>query len=248
MIPYAAGELIARIRERGSVELDYHGRRPSASVAGSLPPWPASSKRRRPRRACSRSRPTPEYVRLAGELGLADGSRLTWSVADGPRGRRWRAISAADGAISHGLLLEVDPAGRPSRLELTTPAGLLTLHPSSDGHEIHGNVVTTTGEGVRPLAFGWGPEHELEVAGRPLATALGLHRRRKRLAVGASEEIDVLTVGPGLEVVSVTRSVVRLTETRWRVGTVELEIDQDGLPLGGLRWPLEPDAARPARG
>jgi hypothetical protein len=143
--------------------------------------------------------------------------------------------------MTHVLLLEVDPAGRPSRLELTTPAGLLTLHPSSDGHEIHGNVVTTTGEGVRPLAFAWGPDHELEVVGRPLATAVGLHRRRARVLVGASEAVEVLVIGPGLDVEAARRQIARLTETRWRAGTVELEIDESGVPLGGLRWPLETD-------
>jgi hypothetical protein len=187
-----------------------------------------------------RSPPTPELVRLAGELELADGSLLTWSVADGTRGRRWRGVSVAGGVISHVVLLEVDAAGRPSRLELTTQAGLLTLHPSSDGHEIHGNVVTTTGEGVRPLAFAWGPEHELEVAGRPLTTAVGLHRRRDRVSVGSDEAIEVLSIGPGLEVSAAKRRVVRLSETRWRVGAVELDIDEVGLPLGGVRWPLEP--------
>jgi hypothetical protein len=174
-------------------------------------------------------------------LALADGSQLTWSVADGTRGRRWRGIAIARGAVSHVVLLEVDLAGRPSRLELTTPAGLLTLHPSAIGLEIHGNVVTTTGEGVRPLAFAWGPEHELEVVGRPLATAVGLHRRRERILAGASEEVEVLTVSPALDVIAARRRVVRLSETRWRVGTIELAIDADGLPLGGLRWPLEPD-------
>ena len=70
-------------------------------------------------------------MRLAGALGLADGAWLTWSVADGRRGRRWRAVSTLAGAITHALLLEVDLAGRPARLELTTPAGMLTLHPSA---------------------------------------------------------------------------------------------------------------------
>jgi hypothetical protein len=118
---------------------------------------------------------------------------------------------------------------------------LLTLHPSSDGQEIHGNVVTTTGEGVRPLAFDWGPEHELEVAGRPLATLVALHRRRDRVPVGASEDVAVLAIGPGLDVMAATRRVTRLAATRWRAGAAELEIDEDGLPLGGVRWALEAD-------
>jgi hypothetical protein len=139
------------------------------------------------------------------------------------------------------VLLEVDRAGRPSRLELTTPAGLLTLHPSADQREIHGNMVSATGEGVRPLAFAWGPEHELEVAGRPLATAVALHRRRAEVKVGQGGELEVLSIDPGLDVAVVRRRFERLSEDRWRVGTVELEIDPDGLPIGGSRWPLETD-------
>jgi hypothetical protein len=199
--------------------------------------------------ACSRSRSTTEvrpgsqgsFTRLAGSLDLADGAHLTWSVADGSRGRRWRAVSVAKGAITHSVLLEVDLAGRPSRLELATPAGMLTLHPSADQAEIHGNVVRATGEGVRHLAFAWGPQHEIEITGRPGPTVVGLHRRRASVAVGASVEIDVLAIGPGLDVTAGIRRVERLTERRWRIGTsgVEIEIDADGLPVGGVRWALE---------
>jgi hypothetical protein len=135
----------------------------------------------------------------------------------------------------------VDRAGRPSRLELTTPAGLLTLHPSADQREIHGNVVSATGEGVRPLAFAWGSDHELEVAGRPLATAVALHRRRASVKVGQRGELDVLSIDPRLGVVAARRPFERLSEDRWRVGALELEIDPDGLPIGGARWPLETD-------
>ena len=183
------------------------------------------------------------FTRLAGSLALADGAQLTWSVADGSRGRRWRAVSLAGGSVTHAVLLEVDRAGRPSRLELTTPAGMLTLHPATDGTEIHGNVVGTTGEGVRHLAFAWGPEHELEIAGRPGPTIVGLHRRRASVAVGSSVEIQVLTVGPELEVVAGRRRYEHLAEGRWRLAgsAVDIEIDRDGLPVGGTRWALEAD-------
>jgi hypothetical protein len=139
------------------------------------------------------------------------------------------------------VLFEVDRAGRPSRLELTTPAGLLTLHPSADQREIHGNVVSATGEGVRPLAFAWGPEHELEVVGRPLASAVALHRRRAEVSVGQGGEFDVLSIDRGLQVAADWRRFERLSEDLWRVGSLELEIDADGLPIGGSRWPLEAD-------
>jgi hypothetical protein len=183
------------------------------------------------------------YTRVAGSLELADGATLTWSVADGSRGRRWRAVSTLNGAITHAVLLEVDLAGRPSRLELTTPAGMLTLHPAADQREIHGNVVSATGEGVRHLAFAWGPEHELELAGRPGPTAVALHRRRTSVAVGSSVEVDVLAIGMKLDVRPGRRRFERLGEDRWRVGLrasdIEFEIDADGLPVGGVRWALE---------
>ncbi len=63
------------------------------------------------------------FLRRAGTARLADGATLTWSLADGSRGRRWRAVATRDGSITHSLLLEVDLDGRPARLELTTPDG-----------------------------------------------------------------------------------------------------------------------------
>ncbi len=164
------------------------------------------------------------YVRLAGELELEDGARLSWSVADGRRGRRWRAMSLVDGTISHALLLEVDPAGRPSRLELTTPAGLLTLHPSADQAELHGNIVRPGGGGVEHLALPWGPEPEIDVIGRPLALAVGLHRRRDSVPVGQTLEIEAVAIEPALEIRIVRRRIARTSEDTWRV------IGTDGLP------------------
>ena len=67
------------------------------------------------------------------------------------------------------LLLEVDPDGRWTRLELATVRGILTLHPDLDGTAVHGNVVTP--DGVVPLTFAWSPQHRLVVAGEPVAAA-----------------------------------------------------------------------------
>ncbi len=78
------------------------------------------------------------------------------------------------------LLLEVGTDGRLGRLELTTPAGLLTLHPEPDEASIQGNVVAA--DGVRPLAFAWSTEHAIEVVGRPIAAAAMLHRLARSLA------------------------------------------------------------------
>jgi hypothetical protein len=193
------------------------------------------------------SRPVDQVRRPLREAGrgmLADGSLLVWSVAQGAQGRRWRAVATRDGTITQSLLLEVDPRGRPTRLELTTPAGLLTLHPEPDEGSIHGNVVAQTG--VLPLALPWSPDHELDVAGRPLAIGCGLHRLRSSISLGDRRSVPVLAVDASLAVTETVANVRRVAEDRWIVAVGPsgeeriVTIDADGLPLLGDRWPLEP--------
>ena len=188
-------------------------------------------------------------LRLAGGGTLGDGSRLVWSVADGRRGRRWRAVATVNGTISHALLLEVGLDGRPSRLELTTVAGMLTLHPDEARQTLHGNVVTT--EGVRPLTLPWSDEHGLEIEGRPIATAVTVHRLAGSTRVGDAKEIPVVTVAVDLAVAQETRRYVRLGEAEWRIerigettGATVLKVDERGIPAGlgdPQEWPLELD-------
>jgi hypothetical protein len=186
-------------------------------------------------------------LRRAGRARLADGSELLWSLAEGGRGRRWRAMAMIEGRISHALLLEVDRAGRPARLELTTDAGMLTLHPEPDGRSIHGNVIHRGG--VRPLALPWSADHDLEIVDRPLATAVMLRRLSSSVRVGAGETIPVLAIDRSLAVRPGTRLVRRLTDRQWIVadlaGAREMAIDLDpnGIPQFGPSaddWPLEP--------
>lgn len=173
-----------------------------------------------------------------------DGAVIAWSVAEGDRGRRWRAVATLEGTITHSLLLEVAPAGRVTRVELVTPAGMLTLHPEPGERAIHGNVVGVDGS-VRPLAFEWGPDHEIDVSGRPVATWVGLHRRRDTVAVGEVVSIQVLAIDPGLQVTMARRSVTRLDRERWLVASgpaapaIELRLDADGLPSAEVVGPLE---------
>lgn len=188
--------------------------------------------------------PPGRHLREGGRVRLADGASLLWSMAEGGRGRRWRAVATRDGAITHALLLEVDRAGRPARLELTTPAGMLTLHPEPDERSIHGNVVSAAG--VRPLAFAWSSEHELDIVDRPIAMAVGLHRRRGTCPVGATASIPVLVIDASLRAVPGDRTASRLTEDRWIVidratgAERTLTIDADGVLVSDERWPLEP--------
>jgi len=189
------------------------------------------------------------YLRRAGAGLLADGSQLVWSVADGRRGRRWRAVASSNGVITHALLLEVDTAGRPSRLELTTPAGMLTLHPDEAGRTLHGNVVTLSG--VHHLSLPWSDLHGLEVDGRPIAGAVTAHRLAGATAVGEGRAVPVVAITTDLALSETTRDYVRVGEGEWRIeeapgdgaGTI-LRVDSRGIPTGirdAREWPLELD-------
>lgn len=169
-----------------------------------------------------RARPT----RLAGAGHGPDGALVAWSLAEGGRGRRWRSTRTFDGRLVSVLLLEVTPAGRPSRLELTTAAGLLTLHPNAAEDALHGNVVAPGG--VRHLAFGWSADHALIVLDEPVAAAAlgpdGVRISRTGRLVG-------LRVDPDLAIESVVLAVqAPLPES-------------PSLPdlRDGAVWPLESD-------
>lgn len=127
-------------------------------------------------------------------MALPTGEVAVWSAADGARGTRWREAIERDKHLVRSLLLEVAPDGTPTRLELTTTAGLLTLHPEPDGSALHGNVVTPSG--IRHLAFAWSNAHVLLVEGSPVADAVAAGTR----GVGdrAGEAVDGVRIGDDL--------------------------------------------------
>ena len=176
---------------------------------------------------------------------MEEGTVVTWSIAEGTRGRRWRAATLVDGRVDVALLLEVGTDGRLSRLELTSASGLLTLHPEPDGREIHGNVVHSAG--VRPLEFPWSPDHEVDVVPVPIAHAPMLHRLAAGIRVGEGETIPVLAIDSGLSVRVATRLVRRVAVDRWEVADLAagrstvIELDDRGVPRlqAGMEWPLE---------
>jgi hypothetical protein len=156
-------------------------------------------------------------------------------------------VATLDGHVSHALLLEIDRSGRPARLELTTEAGMLTLHPEPDGRSIHGNVVHRGG--VRPLALAWSADHDLEIVDRPLATAVMLRRLSASVRVGQGETVPVLAIDRSLVVRPGNRLVRRLADRRWIVADLAgaremaIELDADGIPQlapSADDWPLEP--------
>ena len=180
---------------------------------------------------------------------MADGARLTWVLAEGRRGRRWRAtLLAPDGRMARATLLEVGLDGRPTRLEIAGPDGLLTVHPGDDGRRLHGNVVRATG--IDHVDLPWTVDHALLDGGSPVTAAAAVAALRDRIGVGEGRAIEVVEVTPDLAVHPGTRTVDRLAERRWRVrgadAGVELTVDLDELGIpeglgGGVAWPLELD-------
>jgi hypothetical protein len=160
-------------------------------------------------------------LRRAGHARLAEGSAVTWTVAEGAKGRRWREVVTRDGMIVHSLLLETFPDGRFAHLELSTPAGLLTLHPEGDG-TLHGNAVA--GGGVRHVVGpAWPPGAVVLVEGSSIAmAAAGASAGRRAIVVHSDLSLESRVLG-GAE--------------PWPAA------EADGTPRieGGASWPLELD-------
>jgi hypothetical protein len=161
------------------------------------------------------------WLRRAGSGRALDGSLVAWTVAEGRRGRRWREVVVApDGGIRSSLLLELDPDGRFSHLELSTAAGLLTLHPEGDG-TLHGNAVTAAGvDHVR--GDPWQPEAAIALEGSWICAAA------TRRADG-SWPAAALRIGLDLSMATEPAAFD------------PSQVDRDGLPAldGGITWPLE---------
>ena len=134
----------------------------------------------------------PAWLRRAGRGRLPDGREILWSVAEGGRGRRWRWVleggNGGEGTGGAGLggamaglggaglggaragLVEIDPVGAFTRLELDSAVGMLTLHPDHGGVRLNGNVVTA--DGVRPVDLAWRPGFAIAVEDDAFATRL----------------------------------------------------------------------------
>ncbi len=168
-------------------------------------------------------------------------------MADGRRGRRWRAITtAADGRLVQNLLLEVDPAGRLGRLEVASAAGLLTLHPGPDGATLHGNVVRAAG--VEHISLPWAPGHLLMAGGSPVTGVVAAQALAHVVGVGEGASFPAVEVAEDLAIRRSTWRVARVGERRWRLlaadggPSVTVDVDDDGTPAGlndAASWPLE---------
>ena len=191
-------------------------------------------------------------LRLGGRVELPSGKSIVWSVADGRRGRRWREVATRHGAVAWALLFETESDGRMARLEMSSAAGLLTLHPVGAG-VLHGNVVTPTS--IRHLSFPEAPGVSLFVVASPAAAAIALGSLAGTVALGETVRVTVLRIDARLEPQPATWDVSRVEERRWRLVSVpgeapssdaapevrEVRLDGSGLVdlPGEMRWPLE---------
>jgi hypothetical protein len=180
---------------------------------------------------------------MAGSGRAADGSTVTWTVAEGSKGRRWREVVALGSATVQALLFETDRDRRFSHLELARADGLWTFHPEPDG-TLHGNHVRP-GDGEVEHVRGWpfGRDDALVVEGSPIALAALAWASASATAPGATTSVGAVVIGVDGELKRLPRlKVERLSATRWRVGDAPpLDVDPDGLPVleGGSRQPLE---------
>jgi hypothetical protein len=184
-------------------------------------------------------------VRRGGHARNPLGDLITWSEAEGERGTRWRESIEREGQLIRALLLEASTDGRPTRLEMTTRAGLLTLHPESDESALHGNVVTPAG--IRHLAFPWSPEHELFIVASPASATIGIRRFAQRMVVGAGATVDLVYVDDELQPRPARWRVERIGTHGWHLHDIDgseerrLTVSNDGRPilLDELFWRLE---------
>ena len=166
-----------------------------------------------------------ERLRFGGRGQGAEGASVVWSVAEGERGRRWREVRNIGHGVASSLLLETDPSGRFVHLELSTPSGLLTLHPENDG-TLHGHAIVSDGvEHVAGLAW--------DVDGIALLDGSTVCRLAAVASLPTTLWIEVKPI-----------RIERLAADTWRFSAEEpFSVDRRGLPLlrGGEVWPLERD-------
>ncbi len=144
--------------------------------------------------------------------------------------------------MASSLLLETDAAGRFSHLELSTPSGLLTLHPEPDG-TLHGHAIVSDGvehvEGVP-----WDADGIVLLEGSTVCRLAAAALLAGSVAAGELKGHLAALIPATLWLEVKPIRVERVDATSWRLGTDEpFVVDERGLPVlrGGEVWPLERD-------
>lgn len=138
------------------------------------------------------------------------------------------------------MLLETDPSGRFSHLELTTPTFLLTLHPEADG-TLHGNRVSADGV-EHVVGWPWAPDGVIDLAGSAITGAAAVSLLGRSLDPAGSVACRRLHIDPetGPALADAVLELARDGTWRFSDGS-PFRVDDDGLPLleSSGEWPLD---------
>jgi hypothetical protein len=156
-------------------------------------------------------------------------------------------VTTNDGTIDSDLLIESTTSGRPTRLELATNAGLLTLHPEPDDAGLHGNTVTPAG--IRHHDLPWSANHVLFVDGSTLSDAVVVGAVADRLDIGDGSWFGAIVVDRALVPRVGQVLIVRLDASAYAITMPaageerRVIVDAHGLPATGTvtTWQLERD-------
>lgn len=144
------------------------------------------------------------------------------------------------------LLLEVAADGGIDKLEVATPAGLLTLHPAFLEESLHGNVVRPSG--IEHISLPWSPLGAVLVGASPITAAVVAVALGDLVGVGEGASFAAVEVAEDLSVRHATWRAARVGERRWQLlaadrgPSVTVTLDDDGVPAGlddAEGWPLE---------
>ncbi len=145
-----------------------------------------------------------------------------------------------EGGLRHSLLFETAVDGAFSHLELSTPAGLLTLHPEGDG-TLHGNAIEAGG--IRHVVgLPWDARGVVDIEGSAIAGGACALSLAGEIVPGASARRTLLRVTVGLLITTGPALVERIDDETWRIaGGQPFRTDATGLPLlaDAEAWPLE---------
>jgi hypothetical protein len=176
---------------------------------------------------------TDEVPTRAGGWGLSDdGSTVTWTVADGRKGRRWREVVTDASGVRHSLLLETGPDRRFSHLELARLDGLWTVHPEPDG-TLHGHQLDRSDDGVRHIE-GLSFDHDavLILEGSSLSLAAVGWAMAPMIQAGNAVHVAAVVIKLDGTIEGTTEHLTRRSETVWQIGEGRsIEIDEAGLPI-----------------
>ncbi len=182
------------------------------------------------------------FTRMAGWATLIDGSTITWTVADGRRGRRWREVLTVGPEVRHSLLLETGPDRRFSHLELARSDGLWTFHPEAD-RTLHGNHVDRSVAGISHVAgIPFEARTVLLVVGSPMSRGAIAWDLAQDVEVDSALERPGVTIHADGTIGTTPVRIVRTSPTRWAIGDeTPFDLDGAGIPVfaDGQTRPLE---------